>query len=66
MNMKVDDFSLDDKHAEITENDIPDILERFHNMDKEKNRERKEHTFFVSKEKITKMTMTFLSINIKK
>ena len=48
MNMKADDFSLDDKHAEITENHIPDILERFHNMDKEKNRERKEHSFFVS------------------
>ena len=50
--MKADGFSLDDKRGEITENDIPDIIERFRNLDKEVARSRTEQSFFVPKEEI--------------
>lgn len=50
--MKADGFSLDDKRTEITENDIPDIISRFHNLDGEKDRERTEQSFFVPKQEI--------------
>ena len=50
--MKADGFSLDDKRTEIAENDIPDMLERFHNIEKEADRQRTEQSFFVPKEEI--------------
>ncbi|WP_302513082.1 class I SAM-dependent DNA methyltransferase [uncultured Ruminococcus sp.] len=50
--MKADGFSLDDKRSEIAENDIPDIIARFHNLDGEMNRERTEQSFFVPKQEI--------------
>lgn len=50
--MKADGFSLDDKRSEITDNDIPDILVRFANLEGEANRGRTEQSFFVSKEEI--------------
>lgn len=50
--MKADGFSLDDKRTEISENDIPDIISRFHNPDGEKDRERTEQSFFVPKQEI--------------
>ena len=50
--MTADGFSLDDKRAVVTENDIPDIIERFKNKDKEKARERTEKSFFVPKAEI--------------
>ncbi len=50
--MKADGFSLDDKRTEIKENDIPDIVNRFHNMKDEKSRSRKEQSFFVPVEEI--------------
>lgn len=50
--MQADGFSLDDKRSPIHENDIPDIIERFHNRDKEKDRERTEKSFFVPKQEI--------------
>jgi len=50
--MKADGFSLDDKRSEIAENDIPDIIARFHDPDGEKDRERTEQSFFVSKQEI--------------
>ena len=50
--MKSDGFSLDDKRSPIEQNDIPDIIERFHNFDKETNRERTEQSFFVAKDEI--------------
>lgn len=50
--MKADGFSLDDKRSEISENDIPDIITRFHNMEQEAERERTEQSFFVPKEEI--------------
>ena len=50
--MKADGYSLDDKRSEIVDNDIPDIIERFHHMDKEKKRERTDQSFFVPKQEI--------------
>ena len=50
--MKADGFSLDDKRSAINENDIPDILSRFHNLEAEEGRSRKEKSFFVSVEDI--------------
>lgn len=45
--MKADGFSLDDKRSPIKENDIPDIVERFNNLELEKERKRTEQSFFV-------------------
>ena len=52
--MKADGFSLDDKRTPVKENDIPDIIERFHNRDNEVERERKrtEQSFMVEKDEI--------------
>ncbi|MGB4183990.1 MAG: class I SAM-dependent DNA methyltransferase, partial [Caldicoprobacterales bacterium] len=50
--MKADGFSLDDKRQPIKENDIPDIIERFNNLDKEVDRKRTEQSFFVDVEEI--------------
>ena len=50
--MKADGFSLDDKRSEVKENDIPDIIERFNNLDKEVDRKRTEQSFFVPIEEI--------------
>lgn len=50
--MKADGYSLDDKRNEIEENDIPDIIERFSNLDKEVDRKRTEQSFFVPVEEI--------------
>jgi len=50
--MKADGYSLDDKRQPVDANDIPDIIERFHNRDKETGRERNEQSFMVGKEEI--------------
>lgn len=50
--MKNDGFSLDDKRSKITENDIPDIIERFRHLDKEKDRKRTDKSFLVPKQEI--------------
>ena len=50
--MKADGYSLDDKRQEIKENDIPDIIERFNNLDAESDRARTDQSFFVDKEDI--------------
>jgi len=50
--MQADGFSLDDKRTEVKENDIPDIVARFHNLDAETDRARTEKSFFVPKEEI--------------
>lgn len=52
--MQADGFSLDDKREEVEENDIPDIIIRFSNLEAEKERSRKEKSFMVSKEDIAK------------
>ena len=50
--MKADGYSLDDKRNPINENDIPDIINRFHNLNNENERARTEQSFFVNKEEI--------------
>lgn len=60
--MKADGYSLDDKRSEISENDIPDIIERFHNRDVEKERKRTEKSFMVPKQEIAENDYD-LSIN---
>ncbi|MBQ6966431.1 MAG: SAM-dependent DNA methyltransferase [Lachnospiraceae bacterium] len=50
--MTADGFSLDDKRTEIKENDIPDIISRFKNLEAEKDRERTDKSFMVSKKEI--------------
>ena len=60
--MKADGYSLDDKRTVVKENDIPDIIERFNNLDKEVERKRTEQSFFVDKEEIVENDYD-LSIN---
>ena len=50
--MKADGYSLDDKRSEVKENDIPDIIARFHNLSGESDRKRTEQSFFVPKQEI--------------
>lgn len=50
--MKADGFSLDDKRSEVSDNDIPDIINRFHNLDKETGRQRTEQSFLVPRQEI--------------
>lgn len=61
--MKADGLSLDDKRQPIAENDIPDIISRYHSrMETELDRKKTEQSFFVSKEEI-KSNGYDLSIN---
>ncbi len=46
-NMEADGFSLDDKRNPIKDNDLPDILHRYHHRDEETNRKRTEKSFLV-------------------
>ncbi|MBB5336260.1 class I SAM-dependent DNA methyltransferase [Pectinatus brassicae] len=50
--MTADGFSLDDKRTPVEQNDIKDIIERFHNRNAEVNRARTEKSFFVPKQEI--------------
>ena len=50
--MTADGFSLDDKRTEIKDNDIPDIISRFKNIEAEKDRKRTDKSFMVSKKEI--------------
>lgn len=50
--MKADGLSLDDKRQPVSENDIPDIIARYHNLEKEIDRKRTEKSFFVAKNEI--------------
>lgn len=50
--MRADGFSLDDKRSEIADNDIPDIISRFHNPEQEAGHQRTEQSFFVPKQEI--------------
>lgn len=60
--MKADGYSLDDKRTEVAENDIPDIIERFHHIDQEAGRKRTEQSFLVPKKDIVDQDYD-LSIN---
>ena len=50
--MRADGLSLDDKRAPVAENDIPDIVARFHDLAGEEGRARTEQSFLVPKEEI--------------
>ncbi|PHS33629.1 MAG: DNA methyltransferase [Alkaliphilus sp.] len=60
--MKADGYSLDDKRQEVEENDIEDIIARYHKLDNEADRKRTEKSFLVPKEEIVKNDYD-LSIN---
>ena len=47
--MRADGFSLDDRRSPVDQNDIPDIIARFADLEKEKDRARTEQSFFVPK-----------------
>jgi type I restriction enzyme M protein len=50
--MRADGYSLDQKRTEVTENDIPDVVHRFHHLDGEEERTRKEQSFLVPVDEI--------------
>ena len=50
--MTADGFSLDDKRSPVADNDIPDIIARFRNLDAEKGRQRTEKSFLVPRAEI--------------
>ncbi len=50
--MRADGFSLDDKRAPVAENDIPDIVARFHDLAAEEGRARTEQSFLVPRAEI--------------
>ena len=62
--MTADGFSLDDQRQPVKENDIPNIIARYHNRNSEEEQQRKrtEKSFFVSKEEIVENDYD-LSIN---
>ncbi|MBO9131243.1 class I SAM-dependent DNA methyltransferase [Bacillus sp. 165] len=60
--MKADGFTLNDHRTPIEENDIDDIISRFHNLNGETERKRTEQSFFVSVEEIREQGYD-LSIN---
>lgn len=50
--MTADGFSLDDKRSPIDDNDIADIIKRFHSLSEEEERKRTDKSFFVPKQEI--------------
>jgi type I restriction enzyme M protein len=60
--MQADGYSLDDKRSETKDNDIPDIITRYHNLAAETNRLRTDKSFLVPFEDI-KANDWDLSIN---
>lgn len=52
--MKADGYSLDDKRQPIQDNDIDDIIARFHNLEGEADRKRTEQSFLVDVDEIRK------------
>jgi type I restriction enzyme M protein len=60
--MTADGFSLNDQRNEIKDNDIPDLLNRYHNIKEEANRARTDKSFLVPFDEIKKNDWD-LSIN---
>ena len=60
--MQADGFSLDDKRTEIADNDIPDVIRRWHNLAAENSRKRTDKSFLVPVDDIRKEKYD-LSIN---
>jgi type I restriction enzyme M protein len=51
-NLENDGFSMDRKRTPVAENDIPDIIERFRNLDGERLRTKADKSFIVTKEEL--------------
>jgi len=60
--MQADGYSLDDKRTEIADNDIPDVIRRWHNLAAENSRKRTDKSFLVPVDDIRKEKYD-LSIN---
>ena len=60
--MQADGYSLDQKRTEVAENDIPDVVARFHNLEAEEQRTRKDKSFLVPVDEIRQNDYV-LSIN---
>lgn len=60
--MQADGYSLDQKRTEVEENDIPDVVARFHNLEAEAQRSRKDKSFLVPVDEIRQNDYV-LSIN---
>jgi type I restriction enzyme M protein len=60
--MRAGGFSLDDKRAPVEENDIPDIIARYHDRENETDRQRTDRSFFVPRAEIEEQGYD-LSIN---
>lgn len=60
--MKADGYSLDDKRDKVEDDDIPDIIERYKNLEDETDRKRTDKSFLVPKEEIVEQNYD-LSIN---
>ena len=60
--MKADGYSLDQKRSEVADNDITDIIARFHHLDAEAERSRKDKSFLVPVDEIRQKDYD-LSIN---
>ena len=50
--MKADGYSLDQKRTEVVDNDIPDIIDRFHALEAEADRSRTDKSFLVPVDEI--------------
>ncbi len=50
--MTADGYSLDDKRTPVNENDIPDIIARFKNIEAESDRKRTDKSFMVPKQDV--------------
>jgi len=50
--MKADGYSLDQKRDPVQQNDIPDVIARYRNLEAESNRSRKDPSFLVPVEEI--------------
>ena len=55
-------YSLDQRRTEVEENDIPDVITRFHNLEAEAQRTRKDKSFLVPVDEIRQNDYV-LSIN---
>jgi type I restriction enzyme M protein len=60
--MQADGYSLDDKRSKISENDIPDIVQKWKHRKEEKENSRSSKFFYVDKKEIEKMDYD-LSLN---
>ena len=58
-NMEADGFSLDQKREPVAENDIPDIIARWNNLEGEAKRSKYDKSFFVEKQEIVENDYVF-------